>query len=200
MKLTAVFRRIFDYWVKPVDELTRKIRSGYLSGQPLAKKLAVSALLSAVAAALQSAGALGGVGFVISAFVTLPIAVAMLLSVYSGLASYAVTLCLLVLVQPSELIIFPFTTGLLGLSVGLAYRFLNRRITAVAFNALCLTFGIALLLYVFKFPVLGPVVTGAVSFRMLIIIFAVSLPYAWFWTVISGLVIKALGPALKGQA
>lgn len=193
--MPGIFITLRDYWIKPMDR-TQKSRSGYLAHQQPSKKLAVSALLSAVAAALQAAGAFGGFGFAISALVTLPIAVAALLSVYSGLMSYFVTLFLLVILQPSELIIFPFTTGLLGLSIGVAYRFLNRRISIIGFNALCLTLGISLLLYVFRFPVLGPAVLGSFNFVTLIIIYIVAFFYSWFWAEVSLFVLKVLKPAL----
>lgn len=196
MKLNNIFRKIKIYWAVPFGEQSKKIKSGYLTNQPLSRKLVVSALLSALAAAFQLMGALGGVGLAVSALVTLPISLAGLLSIYSGLMSYFATLILLVVLQPSELVIFPFTTGLLGLSIGFAYKYLNSRIAIVSFSALFLTFGIALLLYVFTFPILGSIVSTSFSYVALIIIYFTSVLYSWLWFEISTKIFKVLNPAL----
>lgn len=198
MKLHDALLKLKNYWVSSPGGSLQKIKSEYLVNQSLSRKLAVSALLSALAAALQSAGALGGVGFAISALVTLPISIAALLSVYSGLMTYFVTLFLLAVIQPSELVIFPLTTGLLGLSIGFSYRFLKRRITVVAFGALCLTNGVTLLFYVFRFPILGPVASGTFDSYVIIAIYIFSFLYCWFWTVIIAVVLKVLKGKLKG--
>lgn len=193
----ATFYKIRDYWLNPKDDKREKIKIGYLESHSLSKRLTVSAFLSTVAVTLQSAGVLGGVGFAASALAALPIAISAILSVYSGLMSYFMTILLLVIFQPSELIIFPFTTGLLGLSIGFSFRLLKRRITIVTFNALCLTIGITILLYVFKYPVLGPEVSGSFHIVTVFVIYAATLLYSWLWFKITLLILKAISPALK---
>lgn len=72
-------------------------------------------------------------------------------------------LVLLLIIQPSELIVFPFTTGLLGLALGYGILRFGNRIKIVTFAALVLAAGIALLVYGFRFPLLGP--AGDMPFR-----------------------------------
>lgn len=62
-----------------------------------------------------------GIGFLISFLATLPIFLATCFSIRQGILSYTLTIFLLFIIQPSELIIFPFTTGLLGIAMGVAF-------------------------------------------------------------------------------
>ncbi|MEN6313551.1 MAG: hypothetical protein ABFD25_04800 [Clostridiaceae bacterium] len=54
------------------------------------------------------------------------------------------------------MIVFPFTTELLGLGIGFAFMIIKKEPLLQHFSALSMTTGISLLLYVFRFPVLGP--------------------------------------------
>ncbi len=88
----------------------------------LANKLVLTALMSALTTMFQAAGNLiPGIGLLISPFSTLPIFFAILYSIREGILSYILTIFLLFIIEPSELIVFPFTTGLLGLALGLAF-------------------------------------------------------------------------------
>lgn len=62
-----------------------------------------------------------GIGYLISFLATLPIFLVTSLSIRQGILSYILTILLLFIIQPSELIIFPFTTGLLGIAIGVAF-------------------------------------------------------------------------------
>ena len=78
--------------------------------------------------------------------------------------SYFLTILLLFILFPSELVVFPFTTGLLGIGIGAAFSFFNKRISIISVGAILLTIGIMSLLYIFHFPVLGPAVSDSFSF------------------------------------
>ena len=83
----------------------------------LANKLVLTALMSTLATMFQAAGNLvPGIGLLISPFSTLPI-FAIFYSIREGILSYILTIFLLFIIEPSELIVFPFTTGLLGLAL-----------------------------------------------------------------------------------
>ncbi|MEH7484543.1 hypothetical protein V7157_26410 [Neobacillus drentensis] len=149
------------------------------------KRLVLAAVFVSIAAVLQAAGGLlPGMGYLISPFATAPILFCSILSLPLGAMSYFLTNLLLLILQPSELIIFPFTTGLLGLGTGIAFYFLKKRISIIAFGATLLTIGIINLLYVFKFPVLGPTVSGSFSILTTGSIFLFSFFYNWIWVVI----------------
>ncbi|MFE0556842.1 MULTISPECIES: hypothetical protein [Paenibacillus] len=108
------------------------------------------AFLDALSAIFQSMGGLlPGIGYLISPLATAPIVLCTILSVGSGLTAYLLTMLLLFFIQPSELIVFPFTTGLLGLGVGGSLIYLNIRLPVVITGSLSLWAGILLLLYVF---------------------------------------------------
>jgi hypothetical protein len=118
-------------------------------------KLVFAAILATFSAILQSAGGfLPGIGLLISPFSTLPI---VFVSVYAGrygILSYGLAMLLLLLIQPAELFIFPFSTGLLGLALGLGIRVFKYRITVALFAGGAMFAGICFPLYVLGFPIL----------------------------------------------
>ena len=98
------------------------------------KKLVLTALFSALAAILQSTGNfLPGIGYLISPFASLPILICTIISIPFGLKSYVLTFLLLILIQPGESFVFPFTTGIVGLGIGIALLILKRRIGIIVF-------------------------------------------------------------------
>lgn len=151
-------------------------------------RLIMGALLGSVAVILQSAGIFTGIGYIFSMLTTGPIVLACLLSTRIGLMTYIVTIFLLAVVQPSELLVFPFTTGLLGLSIGFGLKYIKRPISIVFFAALCLSTGICILLYGIGFPVLGPSVSSEFNILVFLGTFTFSLIYSWIWLRVSLLV------------
>ncbi|PFE02871.1 hypothetical protein COE15_11330 [Bacillus cereus] len=146
----------------------------------LATKLVITAVLSTFAAMFQSAGGfMPGIGFLISILATLPIFLTTCFSIRQGILSYTLTIFLLFIIQPSELIIFPFTTGLLGIAMGAAFLQFKRRVVVVSFSSICLLTGIIMLLYVFRFPVLGPTVDTTMDSKVIAIICVLSFLYCW---------------------
>lgn len=144
-------------------------------------KLIASALMGLIAALLQAAGGvIPGIGMLISPFSTAPIIISFLILPSYGILSYLVTIFLLLLIQPSELIIFPFTTGAMAIGIGLGLILFNKGWKVITFSGLFLCTGICLLLYVFQFPILGPFL---MEFKIpnIIIIYLFSLIYCWVW-------------------
>jgi hypothetical protein len=170
------------YWFTNVSEKA-SIWSDYLdSTHSRSRKLVVTAFLGALAAVFQAAGGfLPGVGYLLSPFATAPIALCSIHSIKTGIKAYLLTITLLFVLQPSELIVFPFTTGLLGLAIGAGMIKLKRRIMILSLASLCLCLGILFLLYVVQFPVLGPV--GSSSFDVVLMgyIYLFCFIYSWIW-------------------
>lgn len=147
-----------------------------------ARKLVFTALMGTLAAIFQSAGGLlPGIGYFISPFATVPILLAILISFQSGVFSYLLAIYLLVLIEPTELFIFPFTTGLLGFGLGWTLRTLNRRWGITFVNGFILLVGILIPLYVLRFPVFGPTLASPFNLTVLTLIFVFSLFYSWLW-------------------
>ncbi|WP_245698348.1 hypothetical protein [Sporosarcina ureilytica] len=145
------------------------------------QKLLFGALMAALAAILQSAGGLlPGVGFLISPFTTAPILLVALVSLRTSVLSYFLTILLLLFIEPTELFIFPFTTGLLGFGLGFAFHFLNRRLEILIANGVLLTIGICIPLYGLGFPVFGPALSSF-NLSALAIIFGFSFFYSLIW-------------------
>lgn len=170
-------KRMINYWTVPVFSTETAVGKE----QNYVRLLVMSALLAALAAIFQSAGGLlPGVGYIVSPLATLPVAVAALLSVGSGVSTYIVTIGLLLLLQPGELFIFPFTTGVLGLAIGLSLRLFRRRSAAVIIGGSALFLGILFLVLLLQFPLFGP--DTATSPGLLVICLVFSVIYSWIWT------------------
>lgn len=180
-----MYERFLNYCKKPLPQVE--------SESPLArvrsnqtKTIVTLAFLSAVTALFQSAGGfLPGPGYLISPLSTAPIELATLISFRSGLTAYALSCLLLLLIQPGELIIFPFTTGLLGLAMGFFITHSKNRVQVVLFSAIALWTGITLVLYAFQFPLLGSSVAMNFGFVTAVYVFLFSLLYSVIWTEIS---------------
>src|SRR5690625_2114104 len=145
-------------------------------------RLVLVSIFACIAAILQSAGGfLPGVGYLISPLATAPILLCAMFSLLAGASSYILTIMLLVVIQPTELIIFPFTTGLLGLGIGAAFHFCRKRISIVAAGCVLLASGIMSLLFILGFPILGPVSADSFSFLTAGGILLFSFFYSWLW-------------------
>ncbi len=169
------------YFLRSISEDVR-IAQFEFRKQTKAKKLVLGSFLSCMAVILQGAGELfPGIGYLISLFATLPILIGAMFSFQMGVLSYVLTILLLFIMFPSELVIFPFTTGLLGIGIGAAFSFFKKRLTIISIGALCLTLGMMILLVVFHFPVLGSAVGFSFSFHTAGSIFFFSFLYSWLW-------------------
>lgn len=169
------------YFIKVISDDVKAFQIDFQKKSKI-KRLVLAALFASIAAILQSAGGfLPGAGYFISPFATAPILFCSMLSVPIGIITYLLTNLLLLVLEPSELIVFPFTTGLLGLGIGAAFCYVKKRIAIILSGAIFLSIGIQLLLYFIKFPVLGPAVSNSFSFLTLSGIFLFSFTYAWIW-------------------
>ncbi|WHY31742.1 hypothetical protein [Bacillus wiedmannii] len=172
--------RFVHYWCQLMIENDRNfVHKGKLF---LANQLVITALMSALATMFQAAGNLiPAIGLFISPFATLPIFLAICYSIREGILSYILTILLLFIIEPSELIVFPFTTGLLGIALGLSFIQFKRRIWVVSFSALCLLLGIIIVLDIFRFPVLGPAIHTTMNIKIILSIFILSFLYCWIY-------------------
>jgi hypothetical protein len=177
------------FWNRDIKETNLPFITKIRDQSSLTFKLVASALMSLIAAILQSAGGIiPGVGMLISPFSTAPIIISVLISPSYGILSYILTIFLLLLIQPPELIIFPFTTGATAIGIGFGLILFNKVWKVISFSSLFLSIGICLLLYLLQFPVLGPFLIEFSIWNVLII-YLLSLVYCWIWTVTVGTVL-----------
>ncbi|MFS0645229.1 hypothetical protein [Siminovitchia sp. 179-K 8D1 HS] len=178
------------YWFSILSHEPYKLHQ-YFKSLSYSKKLVLTALLSALAATLQSTGnLLPGVGYFISPFATAPILICTLVSIPLGLQSYILTVLLLIFIQPGEFFVFTFTTGLVGLGIGIAIPILKRRIGIIIFTSFLLWCGICFLLYIVRFPVLGPFTSTSPTLRVIGFIYIFSFIFSWGWVEISRIIFK----------
>ncbi|AZU62235.1 hypothetical protein [Neobacillus mesonae] len=169
------------YFFKTISEQIKPAQTDF-SKKSKTNLLVLAALFASIAEILQSAGGfLPGIGYFISPFATAPILLCSMLSVPLGGITYFLTILLLLILVPSELIVFPFATGLLGLGIGGGFHFFKKRIAIISSGAIFLAAGILTLLYGIKFPVLGPAVSSSFSFLASSGILLFSFIYAWIW-------------------
>lgn len=148
-------------------------------------KLVLGSLLGVMAALLQAAGLFPGLGYLFSMLATGPIILATIMSIRIGLITYVLTTLLLVIIQPTEVLVFLFTTGLLGIGLGIGFKLLKRRILVTISGACSLAIGIVILLYLFQFPILGPSLTGQLHVLVSVAILSFCLLYSWIWMLAS---------------
>ena len=169
------------YFIKSIPSYPIEIHRFCTKWTPI-KKLMFSSLMAALAAILQAAGGLvPGIGFFISPFTTAPILLVTLISIRTGTLTYLLTILLLLLIEPSELMIFPFTTGLLGLGLGLTFRVFNQRLAILLTNGCLLMIGICIPLYGLGFPVIGPTFSLSFNMPVTLMILSFSIVYSWIW-------------------
>jgi hypothetical protein len=177
-----------QYWQRPFYE--SKYNQLELSSTT---KLILTSILSSFAAIFQSAaGFVPGIGFFVSAMTTLPIFLSTYVSIKHGFLSYFVSILLLLMIQPSELIIFSFTTGILGLVLGISFSKTKTRFLVVFLSGAALFIGILTILLVFRFPVLGPSVGTALHLHLLFLKAFFSFLYSWMAAVVCSFLLSRL--------
>ncbi|SEM50867.1 hypothetical protein SAMN05192533_103185 [Mesobacillus persicus] len=168
------------------------------NGRSATFKLVVTALLGLVAALLQSAGGIfPGFGMLISPLSSFPMTISVLIGPLYGLLSYLVAIFLLFLIQPAELFVFPFTTGLMSIGIGWGLLLFKRKYSITIFSGSFLTLGICLLLYGIEFPVLGPLLLDFQVWNLLYI-YCFSFIYCWAWIELVIRVLPKLVKLLRG--
>ncbi|WP_350301575.1 hypothetical protein [Peribacillus frigoritolerans] len=178
------------YFFKPISDEVRLFQIIF-NKHNKTMKLILGSIFACIAAILQAAaGFLPGIGYFISPLATAPILLCSMFSIPFGVMTYLLTIMLLFILQTTELFVFPFTTGLLGLGIGASFSFSRKRLSVIAAGAILLMSGIMSLLFIFHFPVLGPAVS--VSFSFLITGFIFTFIYSWLWVEIALIIFKRL--------
>ncbi|OIJ21490.1 hypothetical protein BKP45_01590 [Anaerobacillus alkalidiazotrophicus] len=180
------------YFLKPISDEVR-LSQIIFDKHKKTMKLILGSIFACIAAILQSAGGFFlGIGYFISPLATAPILLSSMLSIPIGVMSYFLTIMLLFILQPTELIVFPFTTGLLGLGIGAAFYLFRKRISIIATGTILLMLGIMSLLFIINFPILGPIVSDSFSFLTTISIFLFAFLYSWLWVEVALIIIKKI--------
>lgn len=179
--------------LRPISMHAEAFSHSFNETASMTKKLTTIALFTALSVILQSAGGFIPVaGLFISPFATAPIMISSTLSKKYGILGYLLTIFLLILIQPSEVLIFTFTTGLLGMGIGLAYHVWKRRLSLIISGTIALLSGILIVLLVFQFPLLGPSIQPAITLPLFLSLACFSFFYSWIWIELSVFLFKRL--------
>ncbi|MDQ0857686.1 hypothetical protein [Bacillus sp. V2I10] len=180
------------YFFKPISDEVR-LSQIIFNKHKKTMKLILGSIFACIAAILQAAGGfLPGIGYFLSPLATAPILLCSMFSIPFGVMTYFLTIMLLFILQPTELIVFPFTTGLLGLGIGASFYFFRKRLSIIATGTILLMLGIMSLLFFVHFPVLGSVVSVSFSFLTTGSIFLFAFLYSWLWVEIALIIFKRL--------
>ncbi len=181
------------FFLQPITMHAKMMSDTFHKATSISKRMTVTALLVALAVILQSAGGfIPVVGLFISPFATAPMILSTVLSARFGFLGYILTLFLLFLIQPSEVLIFACTTGLLGIGIGFAYHICKRRLPLIMTGTIVLLSGILIVLFIFQFPILGPAINPSTSIQWLLPLAFFSFLYSWIWVEISVFLFKRL--------
>ena len=174
-------------------EHSSKLSKSLSQTASLSKRMTIFALLATLAAVLQSAGGfIPIIGLMISPFATAPVIISTVLSLRYGSIGYLLAILLLFLIQPSEVLIFAFTTGLLGFGIGVAYYFFKKRLSLILTGAIFLLSGIVIVLFIFQFPLLGPSIQATSSLLFFLSLSGFCFLYSWLWIEISLVLLKRI--------
>lgn len=142
--------------------------------------ISIGGIMTTIAVLFQSAPIfLPTVGMALSPFSTLPIAIASYFSISLGILVFISSAMILIFISIEEALILLFTTGLLGLVIGLFYK--RKLFPAIIITAIILTIGMIALTFIVGISAFGDF-TSSLSLTITLLIFILfSLIYATIW-------------------
>jgi hypothetical protein len=179
------------YWSKPIPSYVAAVHCFLGQRSSETRKLIFSAVFGAIAAILIAMGGyMPGMGGLIGMAGAFPIILSTMISLRYGIMAYVLTIFLLLVLQPAEMLLFPFTTGLLGLVLGLSFCVMKKVFQLYITGMITLSGGIFVLLYGFQFPILGSSISSAIQYQNVLFIAVFSFFY-------SGLIVEVSLIGLK---
>ena len=145
--------------------------------------ICIGGLLTTIAVLFQAAPVFSPVvGLALSPLSTLPIAIAAVFNISLGFTVFFSSALILAIVSVQETIILLFTTGLLGIVIGLLlYR--KGIIISISFSSTTLSLGMLFLTYVAGIPAFADLAGSLSTSYTILIFFSFSLIYACFWNI-----------------
>ncbi len=157
------------------------------------RKLVICSLLASLTALLQISAALfPGPGHVLSAFCTLPIALAAFIGPSTGVMSIFVSTWLTLIIQPAELPILTLTTAPLGLVIGSGLHYSAKPLTVILIGTASLTAGMSLLTFGLGLPAFGPFLANKDFVPLILFYTGFAFIYSAAWFSFTGRIVKLL--------
>jgi hypothetical protein len=144
--------------------------------------ISIGGILTTLAVLFQSAPVfLPAIGLALSPFSTLPIALAAYFNISLGISVLFSSVLILVFISLQEALILLFTTGLLGIVLGLLYK--KKILISTLYTALTLSAGMIILTYMIGISAFGDF-TNAISMPLTLLIYLLfSLIYTSIWNI-----------------
>jgi hypothetical protein len=145
--------------------------------------ICIGGLLTTIAVLFQAAPVfLPVVGLALSPLSTLPIAIAAVLNISLGFTVFFSSALILAIVSVQETIILLFTTGLLGIVIGLLlYR--KGILASILFSSITLSLGMLFLTYAAGISAFVDLAGSLSTAYTILIFFSFSLIYAGIWNI-----------------
>jgi hypothetical protein len=145
--------------------------------------ICIGGILTTVAVLFQSAPVfLPAIGLALSPLSTLPIAIAAVFDISLGITVFFSSALILAIVSTQETIILLFTTGLLGIVIGiLLYR--KGIIISILFSSITLSLGMIFLTYIVGISAFVGLTSSLSATLTFLIFFSFSLLYASIWNI-----------------
>ena len=145
--------------------------------------ICIGGILTTIAVLFQSAPVfLPAIGLALSPLSTLPIAIAAVYNISLGFAVFFSSALILIMVSAQETIILLFTTGLLGIVMGiLLYR--KGIIISILFSSIALSLGMISLTYIVGISAFVDLASQLSTPLTFLIFFSFSLVYASIWNI-----------------
>lgn len=149
----------------------------------VSRSVCIGGILTALAVLFQSAPALlPGVGLALSPLSTLPIAMAAAINMALGLTVFFSSALILTFVSMQESIILLFTTGLLGITIGILTKRKGNMIS-ILLSGVALSLGMLCLTYIVGVPAFAEL-TETISPPFIFLTFILfSLAYSSIWNI-----------------
>lgn len=149
------------------------------------KLISIGGIFVGLAVIFQAAAVLLPViGMALSPLSTLPIALAGMLNISLGVTVYIASVIILAFISIEECLILIFTTGILGLVMGiLIYR--KGVLVSVLCSGVALSIGIGVLTYVIGVFEMGSLEDYIPAGALILVFLLFSVIYAWVWNVLA---------------
>lgn len=153
------------------------------------QNICMGAMLASLAVVIQSSPLyIPILGVSLSAFSTLPVALAGNLNIITGILVYIISGILVSLWSVSQALIFFCTSGILGLSMGVCMKKRLPLLAVIIFPAILLSLGISIVGCVLKIPIL-PWLVGEKRVFLVPVVLLCTLLYSSIWRPIISIIL-----------
>lgn len=157
-------------------------RNYHMRKMSVVRSISIGGILTTLAVMFQSAPIfLPTIGMALSPLSSLPIALAAYVNLSLGISTLISSTILLMFISIEEALILLFTTGLLGVVLGVLYQ--KSLLISILYSAMALTIGMIVLTYIVGIAAFGDL-TNSFSIIVTILIFIIfGIIYSTIWNI-----------------